>query len=335
MKILKGILELLAVCLFYVQSFHIFSIIGVIILLKLLMSQEYYWLAILYLAYFTYDFYRFNKCGFIRFPLSRFNPIWKYLKSYFPVKLHKTCDIDSNFNYIFACAPHAIVPYGPAVEFSTVQGEFCKLFPGLRTHLLSLKSFFYYPLSREYFYSFGACAATEKCLKYILTQTETKGQVCCIIVGGSKEMTYTLHGDTYFLIMKSRKGFIRVALETGTPLVPVFSFGENDLYITKHVNETNHPFFYKVQNIFKQITGIGLPYFRGRGLLSESSFGFLPFRKPINLVIGKPIQVKRVNNPTQEQIDSLHELFMNEMLNLFETNKCKFDYEINKKIVFI
>jgi 1-acyl-sn-glycerol-3-phosphate acyltransferase len=38
------------------------------------------------------------------------------------------------------------------------------------------------------------------------------------------------HPGTNDIILDKRKGFIRLALLTGTPIVPVFVFGENDLF---------------------------------------------------------------------------------------------------------
>lgn len=38
------------------------------------------------------------------------------------------------------------------------------------------------------------------------------------------------HPGTYDIILNKRKGIVRLALSTGTPLVPVFVFGESDLF---------------------------------------------------------------------------------------------------------
>lgn len=44
------------------------------------------------------------------------------------------------------------------------------------------------------------------------------------------------HPSTNDIILNKRKGFIRLALVTGTPIVPVFVFGESDLYFQVSVH---------------------------------------------------------------------------------------------------
>ena len=45
--------------------------------------------------------------------------------------------------------------------------------------------------------------------------------------------------------------------------------------------------------------------FFGRGIF-QYNYGIVPHRKPITVVVGKPISVEKVENPTQEQIENLH-----------------------------
>jgi hypothetical protein len=49
-----------------------------------------------------------------------------------------------------------------------------------------------------------------------------------IVVGGAAE-SLSAHPGTADLTLKRRKGFIKLAIRQGADLVPVFSFGENDV----------------------------------------------------------------------------------------------------------
>lgn len=104
-------------------------------------------------------------------------------------------------------------------------------------------------------------------------------------------------------------------------MVPVFSFGENDLFNSLLISENST--FRKIQNKIKKWLSFGLPIFWGRGIFNYN-FGLLPYRKPIHTVIGHPIPVKKVDNPTQDQIDELHELYIKELIKLFNEHKSKY-----------
>jgi len=58
-----------------------------------------------------------------------------------------------------------------------------------------------------------------------------KGQSIMLAIGGATESLYAGPG-TMDLVLRRRKGFVRVALQTGASLVPVINFGENDVYST-------------------------------------------------------------------------------------------------------
>jgi len=59
----------------------------------------------------------------------------------------------------------------------------------------------------------------------------------------------------------------------------------------------------------------------------------MPKQLPINAVVGKPIHVgEKVENPSDEQIKSLHELYMTELTKLFYEHKDK--YLNNKDATF-
>jgi hypothetical protein len=81
-----------------------------------------------------------------------------------------------------------------------------------------------------------------------------------------------------------------------------------------------------------QLTGVSPVLFHGRGMFNYT-FGFLPFRSPINVVVGKPIPVQKVESPTQEQIDELHNKYINALTELFEANKKQYGVAKDEKLI--
>ena len=61
----------------------------------------------------------------------------------------------------------------------------------------------------------------------------------------------------------------------------MFSFGENDLFY--QADNPDGSFLRRFQESFKNIFGISPPLFYGRGIFNYT-FGFIPFRKPINTI---------------------------------------------------
>lgn len=64
-------------------------------------------------------------------------------------------------------------------------------------------------------------------------------------------------------------------------LVPVFSFGENELF--KQVANPRGSWLRTVQEKLQKIMGFALPLFHARGVF-QYSFGLIPFRQPIHTV---------------------------------------------------
>lgn len=50
-----------------------------------------------------------------------------------------------------------------------------------------------------------------------------------------------------------------------------------------------------------------------------------PYNHPINEVVGDPISIAKIENPTQEEIDRVHALYIARLRELFDQHKAKFD----------
>jgi 2-acylglycerol O-acyltransferase 2 len=116
---------------------------------------------------------------------------------------------------------------------------------------------------------------------------------------------------TLRLIVKDRKGLVKLALRTGADLVPVLAFRENDLY--SHVNSEKYPLIQKIQRLVKNTTGWELPLSYGQGFRGRD-WGLLVYRMPIDIVVGRPIEVGgKMEEPAVEEIGRVHGLYMEEL----------------------
>jgi Diacylglycerol acyltransferase len=107
-----------------------------------------------YLVWYVYD-YRTPEQGGRRSEWVRNWRVWSYFRSYFPVTLHKTVEIDPSENYLFIYHPHGILSVGAFSSFGTNACGFNQLFPGLRSTLLTLKYQFTFPIQRDYCMALG------------------------------------------------------------------------------------------------------------------------------------------------------------------------------------
>ena len=138
-----------------------------------------------------------------------------------------------------------------------------------------------------------------------------------IAVGGSQEVLNARPGS-YRVVLKNRKGFIKLAITTGASIVPVFSFGENDIYNQPNYKPGSKAL--KFQEWFKKATGTSLPLINGRGFF-QYSFGIIPKRHPITTVVGSPIVVVKNDKPTTKEIEDLHNIFICKLKKLFNEHK--------------
>ncbi|XP_024427495.2 2-acylglycerol O-acyltransferase 3 [Desmodus rotundus] len=271
---------------------------------------------VLYLAWLFLDWDTPNQGG-RRSEWVRNWTLWKHLRDYYPIKLVKTGELPPDRNYVLGSHPHGIMCVGSFCNFSTESTSFSQKFPGIRPSLVALNSIFHLPLYRDYLMSSGMCSANCQSLDFILSRPQL-GQAAVIAIGGAQESLYAMPGK-HHLVLRNRKGFVRLALRHGASLVPVYSFGENDIFRLKVFAQDSWQYLCQVN--FKKLMGFSPCIFWGRSLFSANFWGLLPFRKPITTVVGRPIPVPQCLHPTEEEVDHYHTLYMNALQQLFEEHK--------------
>ncbi|XP_066106018.1 2-acylglycerol O-acyltransferase 2 [Saccopteryx bilineata] len=311
----------------WLLSFLAMGLICIIIFIGLLFTR--FWLfSVLYATWWYLDR---NKPwqGGRRSQTIRRLVIWKHMKDYFPVSLVKTAELDPSRNYLAGIHPHGVLATGSFINLCTESTGFSELFPGIRPHLMMLNLWFRAPVFRDYIMSGGLVTSDKESAAHILNR-KGGGNLLGIIVGGAQEALNARPG-AYTLLLRNRKGFIKLALIHGAALVPVFSFGENDLY--DQVENSPGSWLRWIQNRLQKVMGISLPLFHGRGVF-QYSFGLLPHRRPITTVVGKPIEVPQTPQPSQEDVDKLHQHYIKELCNLFEAHKLKYNVPADQHLEF-
>ncbi|KAG7223253.1 hypothetical protein INR49_015609 [Caranx melampygus] len=182
--------------------------------------------------------------------------VWEHHRDYFPIKLVKTAELNPNKNYILGCHPHGIMSAGAFACFTTESCGFAKMFPGVKSTLAILAGLFRIPFFREYIMAAGLCPVSKQSLVHLLSKSG-KGNAVVIVIGGAAESLASSPGVNT-VVVRNRKGFVRTALEFGADLVPVYSFGENELF--KQVIFTEGSLSRRLQDLFKRIMGFAHVY---------------------------------------------------------------------------
>ncbi|KAJ3029769.1 UNVERIFIED_CONTAM: Diacylglycerol O-acyltransferase 2 [Siphonaria sp. JEL0065] len=232
---------------------------------------------------------------------------WKTKAAYYPASLHKTAELPTDRPYIFGYHPHGVICVGCAMSFGTEALGVSKKFPGIKIHPATLHMNFLIPGFREMLLSGGYVGCGKKSLTYCLRKNES----VVLVVGGAQEAMDAIPG-TNTLTIKKRFGFIKLALENGAGLVPVFGFGENDLW--DQVNNREGTLVRRFQELVKRIIGAS-------PLLVIGRFGVIPFRKQVNIVVGAPILCPKVDKPTDEQVQKYHALYVDALERLYHDHK--------------
>ena len=231
-----------------------------------------------------------------------------YLKKhYFPARLLRDFSddqklIDPNKKYIIAFHPHGIMGTSFLLHFLLTDSGL----PELNYRVCTLSLNFRIPIWRELLLWLGFTDATRTSIKSLLSRNISVG----IVIGGAAEAMNSRPG-TNDLTLSTRIGFVQCAIECGADIIPVFTFGENDLYRPIIPNPPGS-ILNKIQLWFKEQFSFVLPVIKG------GNYGVLPARKPMHTVIGKPIKIQQVDNPSLEYILEVHRVYVERLQDLYD-----------------
>ncbi|XP_048578241.1 2-acylglycerol O-acyltransferase 2 isoform X2 [Nematostella vectensis] len=314
--LIQNSLEILSTALLYTTAFlGGCNIVGMVFLCLLL--TPLWFVVVLYLGWVFYDWNAPERGGHqFGSDFIRQLALFRYIRDYYPISIEKTSDLDPNKNYIFGYHPHGYVAEGAVVGLISDACGFRELFPGITTHMAVHSFPIKALLHREILMSLGFVNASRESLECILTQLGP-GHSAVLVVGGAAELQHVRQG-TYVVPLNNRKGFIRLALETGSPLVPVVAYGQNDV-LHQLGNSVGSP-WWRFNGWMGDVSKKYLGFSTRFGLI-HGRFLLMPYRIPIHVVVGQPINVLMTAQPSKQEIDSLHALYLNKLRELFNSHK--------------
>lgn len=242
--------------------------------------------------------------------------IWNKIGKYYDTSIVLDQDLNTQDLHIFAAFPHGTTSLGHSLTLTDMCGFLSKIYPLAPVRHLAANVCFYVPVMREVYMWLGHVS----CDKAVAKRQLEQGNSLWIYVGGLREQVRTRYNsDTTDIVIKDRKGFVKIALESGSKLTPVYCFGETDLYYTS--------------TFMQEFREMLVKKFRFCITLSYGDYGLpIPLKKKMTLAIGKPIAVEKYNREdiTQEMVDTIHQQFMDALVELHDRRKVEAGYPNSK-----
>lgn len=232
----------------------------------------------LFTFYYVYVYLKQN--GFFDWLKTKNKMIGAKLKNH----IQETFVLKGNINEIpdgpvlYVAHPHGLFSMAPFLHWAAETTTWPR---GRKVHIALHRIFFRIPFVREFCEHFEAIEATDEEIKKVLKL----GDSVALLTGGVREISETVPGKMR-IYLKKRKGFARVAKELGVPIVPVLTFGENELFPPIHGFWTNW-----VQAYLRSWLGISLPIPKFESIKHWFQLLQGPLPSQVETWVGKSIEV--------------------------------------------
>ncbi|GFR40867.1 hypothetical protein Agub_g1518 [Astrephomene gubernaculifera] len=242
---------------------------------------------------------------FVQFSLRR-------AAAYFPARL-VVADAGAfrdDRGYVFGFCPHSALPIALPLTFATNSPMLPKELRG-RTHGLASSVCFQAPIVRQLYWWLGVRPATKEAMRGLLRERK----VAVLVPGGVQEVLHMEHGREV-AYLSSRTGFVRIAIQCGAPLVPVWAFGQTRAYSWFRPGPPLVP-SWLVARMSRAFGAVPIGMY-------GAYFTAMPHREPQTVVVGRPIPVPHMEDPPAEVVSELLERFITELQALYDKHKAQY-----------
>ena len=195
---------------------------------------------------------------------------------------------------------NTLLPYHPHGNFPI--GFICYVNEIYNTNIIPAISWraLYVPFIRVLLYINGSNIITIS--KKVLNKTIINNNIL-FIPGGIQEMLLTTPNKDINISIK-HKGFIELALNNGSDIVPIFCFGENDL-------------IHSISKIIEKYTYNKLKILLPTIYINDNNLPITNKKVKLIYVIGKKIKMPKIYNPSKKKIDKYHKIYYNNIKRIY------------------
>jgi len=236
---------------------------------------------------------------------------------YFPINVHIEDEeaLRPGRPYVLGLEPHSALPIAIPMVFATASPLLPKALRGT-VHGMASSVCFAVPLVRQLWWWLGLRPVSRQLMDRLLSQ----GKSVILNPGGVQECCEMERTGSETVYLKKRHGFVRMAMKHGAPIVPVFAFGQSETYRWYRPH-----WFGLTKAIARQVGAVPMAMWGRWGTP-------LPLQAPVDVVIGKPIEVPQTSEPSAEEVDKYLGLFIASMEAMFEKHKDEFPGCVRKTL---
>lgn len=205
-------------------------------------------------------------------------------------------------NYCLCYFPHSLYAMGLFI----LRRYFYDTY-GMRLLFTGADVIFHAPILRRLMTWWGCTRVSKSALKKSLAQPYPYN-IIMLQPDGIAGMFYGLEHEQ--IVLDKRRGFCKIALQTGVSLVPCYFLGANIMY-DRYCDPNS--FWAQLSHNYHMSVLLWSDRF-------HIPFGPIPKPNKYVFVVGTPIEVQKVEQPTQAQIDNLHDVFVAAMKDLYDKN---------------
>jgi 1-acyl-sn-glycerol-3-phosphate acyltransferase len=177
---------------------------------------------------------------------------------------------------LYIAHPHGLFSMAPFLHWAVRITDW----PSEKKICIAVHSiFFKIPVVCELMEAYGAIEATEEAIREKLKE----GVSVAVLTGGIREIHET-HPGKMKLVLKSRTGVFRISQDLQIPIVPVLTFGENELF-----PPMQSAWMRNLQKYMRSWFGIAVPFPTLSSLKNWFKLLQAPLEPQVVTCIGKPI----------------------------------------------